>query len=144
MSRKSPDSSASSTARTHKLPFNLLAKHNRGLLLDVVIFILNLFLLRLLSGYVLDLFALADQNDKAASFFLFLACIAMWVLPAAGAVLKRWHFHQRLRAEHKQIAFLDSIAGGCLFNPLFYFCLNLVVMSAIVAGVGQLLVGPKG
>jgi len=144
MPRRSPDANALPPVRTRKLPFNLLAKHNRGLLLDVVVFVANLFLLRLLSGYVLDLFARADQDDDAAKFVLLLACIAMWVLPAAGAVLKRWHFHQRLKAEHKQIAFLDSIAGGCLFNPLFYFCLNLVVMSAIVAGVGQQLFGQKG
>jgi hypothetical protein len=144
MPRKSPDPNASSPVRTHKLPFNLLAKSNRGLLLDVVIFIANLFLLRMLSGYVLDLFARADKNDDEAKFILLMACIAMWVLPAAGAVLKRWHFHKRLRDEHKKDDFLGSTVGGCLFNPLFYFCLNLVVMSAIVAGVGQQLVGNKG
>ena len=142
MPKRSPDANASPSGRTPKLPFNLLAKYNRGLLLDVVIFILNLFLLRLLSGYVLDLLARVDQNDDEAEFFLLVACIAMWVLPAAGAVLKRWHFHQRLRAEHKQPTTYGAI--GCLFNPLFYFCLNLVVMSAVVAGVGQLLFGKKG
>jgi hypothetical protein len=141
MPRKSPDSAA---VRAHKLPFNLLAKHNRGLLLDLVIFILNLFLLRLVSGYVLDLFARADKNDDEAQFILLVACVAMWVLPAAGAVLKRWRFHQRLRAEHRDSDFYGSTVGGCLFNPLFYFCLNIVVMSAILAGVGQLLVGNKG
>jgi hypothetical protein len=113
-------------------------------LLDVVIFILNLFLLRLLSGYVLDLFARAENNDDEAQFLLLTACVAMWVLPAAGAVLKRWRFHQRLRAEHRDSDFYESTIGGCLFNPLFYFCLNLVIMSAVLAGVGQLLVGKKG
>ena len=144
MPKRSPAANASSPTRTGKSPFNLLAKHNRGLLLDLVIFVANLFLLRLLSSYVLDLFARADRNDDAAKFVLLLACIAMWVLPAAGAVLKRWRFHQRLRVEHKDPAAYESTIGGCFFNPLFYFCLNLVVMSAIVAGVGQTLVGNKG
>ena len=144
MPRRSPDSNASSPSQKSKLPFNLLAKHNRGLLLDLVIFLLNLFLLRLLARYFLDLFARVDQNDDEAKFFLLATCVAMWVLPAAGAVLKRWHFHQRLRAEHKKDEFLESTVGGCLFNPLVYFCLNLVVMSAVVAGIGQQLVGPKG
>ena len=144
MPKRSPDANASPSGRTAKLPFNLLAKHNRGLLLDVVIFILNLFLLRLLSGYVLDLFARAENNDDEAKFLLLAACVAMWVLPAAGAVLKRWRFHQRLRAEHRDSDFYESSIGGCLFNPLFYFCLNLVIMSAVLAGVGQLLVGKKG
>ena len=144
MPRQSPNSNASLPWRRQKLPFNLLAKHNRGLLLDLVIFVANLFLLRLLAGYFLDLFARADQNDEGAKFILLVTIVAMWVLPAAGAVLKRWHFHQRLRAEHKQPQSYDSSLGGCLFNPLFYFCLNLVVMSAVVAGVGQQLVGKKG
>ena len=104
MPRRSPDSNASPSGRTPKLPFNLLAKHNRGLLLDLVIFVANLFLLRLLSSYVLELFARADRNDDEAKFLLLVACIAMWVLPAAGAVLKRWRFHQRLRAEHRSSA----------------------------------------
>src|ERR1041385_2331987 len=143
MPRRSPDSNASSPV-TRRLPFNLLAKHNRGLLLDVVIFILNLFLLRLLSGYVLDLFARAENNDDEEQFLLLAACVAMWVLPAAGAVLKRRRFHQRLQAEHRDSNFYESTIGGCLFNPLFYFCLNLVIMSAVLAGVVQLLVGKKG
>jgi hypothetical protein len=67
----------------------------------------------------------------------------MWVLPAAGAVMKRWHFHRRLSEERKTVDFDDKLSG-CLFNPIFYFCLNLVVMSAIVAAVGQELVGKKG
>src|SRR5262249_17537 len=67
----------------------------------------------------------------------------MWVLPAAGAVLKRWHFHRRLAAEKKALASTQSSLAGCLFNPLMYFCLNLVVMSAITAGAGTLFLGGK-
>src|SRR6476646_4603007 len=114
MPKRSPAANASSPARTGEPPFNLLAKHNRGLLLELLIFVAHLFLLRLLSGYVLDLFARADQNDAEASFILLVACIAMWVLPAAGAVLKRWHFHKRLRNEHKKDDVLGSTVGGCL------------------------------
>ena len=132
------------TPQTAKRPFNLFAKENRGLLLDVVVFIANIFLMRLMSTYVLGLFDAASNDDSGAQFILTLGCIGMWVLPAAGAVLKRWHFHQRLRAEHKTIAIEDVTVAGCLFNPIFYFCLNLVVMAAIVAAAGQFLVGRKG
>src|SRR5215467_16330175 len=72
----------------------LLAKENRGLLLDIVVFVLNLFLMQRLTGYVFEVFHFANEGDQAAQFVLVMACVAMYVLPAAGAVLKRWHFHQ--------------------------------------------------
>jgi hypothetical protein len=111
-------------------------------LLDIVVFFLNLFLMQWLTGYALELFRFANDGEPLAQFSLLLACIAMWVLPAAGAVLKRRHFHQRLKAGGQEVD-LDSHATGCLFNPIFYFCLNLVLMSAIVTGVGQFLFGRR-
>lgn len=123
--------------------FNLFAKTNRGLLLDLVVFVVNIFLMRFLTGFVVGLFKRADDNDGDAKFLLVSGAVLMWALPAAGAVLKRWHFHRRLAAEHKTLA-SKEVAFGCLFNPIFYFCLNLVVMAAITSGLGTILVGQKG
>jgi len=123
-------------------PQRLLAAENRGLLLDIVVFVLNLFLMQRLTRYALELFRYADEGEPFAKFTLLLACIGMWALPAAGAVLKRWHFHRRLQAQGKKFD-LDSKAAGCLFNPLFYFCLNLVLVSAIIAAGGQFLFGNR-
>jgi len=120
----------------------LFARENRGLLLDIVVFILNLFLMRWLTGYAIDLFRYADAGEPLAQFSLLLAVVLMWVLPATGAVLKRWHFHQRLKAAGKKFD-LDAKSWGCLFNPLIYFCLNLVLVSAIIAGAGQFLFGNR-
>ena len=64
----------------------------------------------------------------------------MWILPALGAVLKRWHFHQRLKAEGRTFD-SDSKLSGCLFNPIFYFCLNLVITSVVLTGLGDALFG---
>lgn len=120
----------------HGFLHTVLLEQNRGLLLDIVVFFLNLFLMQRLTGYALEVFRLANEDDQLAQFVLLTGCIAMWILPAAGAVLKRWHFHERLKdSEHK--VDLDAHATGCLFNPIFYFCLNLVLMSAIVTGVGR-------
>ena len=124
------------------LQARLFAEENRGLLLDIVVFLLNLFLMQWLTSYALELFRLANDGVPLAQFTLLLGCVAMWVLPAAGAVLKRWHFHQRLKAEGLQLD-LDEHAAGCLFNPIFYFCLNIVLMSAIVSGAGQFLFGRR-
>jgi len=121
----------------------LLAQENRGLLLDLVVFVLNLFLMHRLTGYAIDLFGYADAGEPLAQFSLLLACVAMWVLPAAGAVLKRWHFHRRLQANGKKFDIDSNVAVGCLFNPLVYFCLNLVLVSAIIAGAGQFVFGNR-
>ena len=119
----------------------LFAEENRGLLLDIVVFFLNLFLMQRLTGYALELFGYANDGDQSAQFVLLLLCVAMWTLPAAGAVLKRWHFHDRLKAEGRAVD-LDSHLG-CLFNPIFSFCLNIVLVSAIVSGVGHVLFGRR-
>jgi len=95
--------------------------------------------MRWLTGYVVELFRLAD-NEPLAQFALSLGGLSMWVLPMTGAVLKRWHFHRRLKKEAKDLVF-DSNLGGCLFNPIFYFCLNLVLVSAILTGLGNFLFG---
>ena len=124
------------------MPLKILAEENRGVLLDIVVFFLNLFLMQSLTRYVIELFRLADAGEPLAQFALSLACVAMWVLPVAGAVLKRWHFHRRLKAEGKTFD-IDSTLSGCLFNPIFYFCLNLVLLSAILTGVGGFLFGDR-
>ena len=121
-------------------PPNILAKENRGLLLDIVVFVLNILLMRWLTGYFLQLVHLANGDERLAQFLLTGMCLSMWVLPAAGAVMKRWHYHQRLKEEGKKVEWEEG-AAGCLFNPIFYFCLNLVLMSAIVAGLGTFLFG---
>jgi hypothetical protein len=116
----------------------LFSKANRGLLLDVFVFILNLFLMRLLTGQFLELFGEVSKEDPFAKFALGLIFIAMWILPAAGAVLKRWHFHRRRKKEVQ-----ESALAGCLFNPLLYFCLNLVISAFIFASLGDVLLGRR-
>jgi hypothetical protein len=112
----------------------LFDKQNRGLLLDLVVFLANIFLMRAITGYFLRLIDAADKENGLAQLALLIAAIGMWVLPAAGAILKRWHFAERKKARQWH----DTKLGGCLFNPIFYFCLNLVLISAINAGVSQI------
>lgn len=122
-------------------PRTLFSESNRGLLLDLVVFVANLFLMRWLTGLFLDLFQHVSAEEPLAKFALSLAGVAMWILPAAGAVLKRWHFHQRRKAAAQIFDNEESKFAGCLFNPIFYFCLNLVLVSAILTGIGDFLFG---
>jgi hypothetical protein len=121
------------------LTAKLFSESNRGLLLDLLVFVLNLFLLRLLTEFFIEVFQNVSAEQPLAKLVLSLACVGMWVLPAAGAVLKRWPLHQRRSKDEEHI--LDSGVGGCLFNPIFYFCFNLVLISAILTGLGDLLFG---
>jgi hypothetical protein len=139
--RKNPNKSNSQSAAPVNFKSILLAKTNRGLLLDIIVFLANVFLMHLLTRLFIDLGRQASEGDEIAQFSLAFCGLGMWVLPAAGAVMKRWHFHRRLQAHGKTAESSDTGLAGCLFNPLFYFCLNLVITSAILTGFGQLLFG---
>lgn len=119
---------------------DLFSESNRGLLLDLVVFVANLFLMRWLAGLFIDLFSHVSAEEPLAKFALSVTALGMWVLPAAGAVLKRWHFHQR-RKEQGHNLDSDDMPDGCLFSPIFYLCLNLVLVSVIIAGLGDFFFG---
>lgn len=125
----------------NRRPRNLFAKNNRGLLLDLVVFVLNIFLMRLLTRQFIDLFGQVSAENQIAKLALGLTFSAMWILPAAGAVLKRWQLHQRRDAP--TFDSVESKLGGCLFNPIFYFCLNLVISSAVIASLGDFIFGKR-
>lgn len=113
----------------------LLTEANRGLLLDVVVFLTNLFLMRLLLGYFLEVIRAASNGNEIAQLAMFLFCLSLFILPPLGATLKRWHFHQRLKG--KKVADGAEMLGGCLFNPIFYFCLTVLIFSTINAFILQ-------
>src|SRR5882724_544927 len=120
---------------------NLFARTNRGLLLDVFVFVLNIFLMRLLTRQFINIFSEVSADDPIAKLALGLTLLAMWILPVAAAFMKRWHFHQRLKAQGVSVEKEETKLAGCLFNPIFYFCLNLVITSALLATLGELFFG---
>jgi hypothetical protein len=120
---------------------SIFARTNRGLLLDLVIFGANLFLLHLLTRLVLDFFRQASAKDNLTKLAVGLMGLGMWLLPALGAVLKRWHFHRRLKEQGRTLAAQETKLAGCLFNPIFYFCLNLVILAVILTSLGDLFFG---
>lgn len=115
-------------------PFkNIFAKHNRGILLDVLVFVLQLILIRLLTRYFIELIHRASAADTLAKIALGLFFSGTFILPAAGAVLKRWHFHQRTRWRKQAAAPLGDGLAGCLFHPVIYFVVSLCL--SLAAGV---------
>ena len=127
------DGSTAGHDRTSPRLALLFARRNRGILLDTVVFLANLFLMQMLVGYFLDVAGAAGNGDELAQLAMFLFCVSLFVLPPAGAVLKRWHFHQRRQGREVE----ESALAGCLFNPIFYFCLTAVIFSTVNAFVLQ-------
>jgi hypothetical protein len=121
----------------------LFAKANRGLLLDVVVFIGNIFLIRSLTKLYIGVFSEVSAENPLAKLALGLTFLAMWILPAAGAVLKRWNVHLRLNAQGKTSGFDETGLAGCLFNPIFYFCLNLVITATVLTSLGDFIFGRR-
>jgi len=128
-------------AHSPSLIRKLFAEENRGLLLDIFVFVANVFLMRLVTRVFIDLFSQVSAEDPITKLLLGLTFLAMWILPAAGAVLKRWHFHQRLKAQGRTVESAETKLAGCLFNPIIYFCLNLVITSVVLTGLGDFFFG---
>jgi hypothetical protein len=115
-------------------PFaGLFLWENRGLLLDVTVFLVNVFLMWLLTPLFLSVIKRSGDEDPPALIVVFLMLAAVFVLPPAGAILKRRHFHKRRRGTNSDLDSVLNNTSGCLFNPIFYFCLQLVILSAISA-----------
>ncbi len=132
-----------SVAAPHSRLKDLFSKNNRGLLLDIVVFVANILVMRFLTSLVIDLFNEMSPENHFPKLAIGLIFLAMWILPVAGAILKRWHFHQRLTAQGKTVAGAETKLAGCLFNPIFYFCLNLVITSAVLTSLGDFLFGRR-
>src|SRR5438094_8238629 len=111
------DGQLSANNLRHRLA-NLFAKTNRGLLLDVFVFVMNVFLMRLLTKQFIDLFSQVSAENPIAKLLLGLTFLAMWILPAMGAVLIRCHFQQRLEAEGTTVESEDTTLAGGWFSPL--------------------------
>jgi hypothetical protein len=116
---------------------------NRGRLIDILIFIANLYLMRLLSRRFVELFSASAAGDQFARFAVCLFFLGLLVLPALGATLKRWRLHERRKASGKSSADFTGLAG-CLFNPLISFALNLMIAMAVAVFAGEQISSLRG
>lgn len=87
----------------------LFSPRNRGILLDIAVFIFQLFLIRLLTKLSIEFTRRAEQDTRAkVAIGLFL--IALFVLQPVGPILKRWSFHQHFPGfEQDQGALLSIV-----------------------------------
>jgi hypothetical protein len=100
----------------------------RGLLFDLAVFVVNVFLVRLLTrriGRLLSLTFLSD--DPHASHTLLVIISAAFAAQLVGACLKRRPLQARLLAQHDG----DDSPFGCLI--ILHFALMLVTSAGIIA-----------
>jgi hypothetical protein len=104
----------------------LLAHANRGMLLDVIVFIVNVILMTFLSRFLADLIFQA-RTDVVAQAAMVVFCLGLVFLQPTGALLKRRHAHLR-RPD------LDHVPLGRLFLPAYF----LAQLLFLIAGAGNL------
>lgn len=75
----------------------ILAHRNRGLLLDLTVFVVQLMLLRVLAKLALS-FAHQAEEDTLAKILVGLFLVGLFFLQPLGPILKRWSFHQHYRS----------------------------------------------
>ncbi|MDT7604575.1 MAG: hypothetical protein QOF61_2572 [Acidobacteriota bacterium] len=101
----------------------IIAQQNRGILLDVVVFLFQLALMRVLVGALADLIREA-QEDATAKAEVALFCLGLCFLQPVGAMLKRRRLSQR-RADEEN-AYAQVVKNfGC-----YYLVAQLILMGA--------------
>jgi hypothetical protein len=109
---------------------NVMAPLNRGIVLDLVVFLVNLLLMRALVISANNLVH-AAREDEGAKLAIGLFFAALVFVQPVGPVLKRWSFHQRN-------TFSTDSSAGCL---LFWFMFAYLVMMFALCGVAAVVLG---
>lgn len=118
----------------------ILTPQYRGSLLDIVIFFVNIISMWILSTLFMNL-ARSVGNDSVAKLIIGLFFAGLFFLQPAGAILKRWHTHQR----GKLVDFNKNERAGC-FLPwlmIFYFVLMIMIFAAAVVLLSEVILGEQ-
>ena len=101
----------------------LFLPQNRGILLDLIVFVLNLTLMIFLTRVSKDLVNQAEEDVWAKTFVgMFFA--GVFFLQPMGPVLKRWAAHEEGAVD------TDSSVGCLLFWFMFFYLVMMLLMSA--------------
>lgn len=102
----------------------LFAYRNRGLLLDLTIFLFQLLLLRTLTKLSLD-FVHQAQGNTSAETVIGLFLVALFVLQVAGPILRRWSFHQHFPSFEEKVG---PLTGLFLSFYRFFYIASMAIM----------------
>ena len=108
----------------------LFERANRGILLDVIVFLVNVILMTILSRQLANLFH-QGNTDPIAQTAVAVFCLGLAFLQPLGAILKR-------RRAHLRRADLDHVPLGRVFLPA-YFLTQLVFLIGASGQIVDLL-----
>lgn len=119
------------------------------MLIDIVIFVINLLFMGFLTNLFLETARSAYNSVRVAQIVVLLFFIALFVIQPLGANFKRWQFHQRRRAGRKRkrssdayvFTFADSIFFAVLFNPLLFFAIMTFTSMIVISLTNELIIG---
>jgi hypothetical protein len=111
----------------------LFAHVNRGILLDVIVFLVNVVLMTVLSRQLRNLFKEANSADSLAQAAVVVFCVSLAFLQPVGAILKR-------RRAHERKPDLNHVPLGCVFIPA-YFLAQLVFLIGAGGQIVDLFMG---
>lgn len=97
---------------------------NRGILLDVIVFVVNSFLMIILARLFRRL-THEVKEDITAETLVALFCVGLAILSPIGALLKR-------RGAHARNPELDTGAVGCLWLPYFLSQLMFLLFAGVL------------
>jgi hypothetical protein len=117
---------------------HFLRAPQRGVLLDVSVVGTSLGVTSVMGEGLARIVAGAEAS-RAGALAFGLLCIALILLPALAAVLKRSDTHRRWTEDG--IA-AGSIRPGCLFHPVVSLSLTLTLAAGAAAGIGHAAYGP--
>lgn len=108
-----------------------------GTKLDIFAFLMNLGLMPLLHDRFKRMVQDVAAGDPAANNLLFAMFVLMFTLAPIGAILKRWHDHKDRRIDPA------AATSSCLFNPIMYLVVVLLIMSVLLSFIFEKVYGPN-
>lgn len=102
----------------------IFERRNRGILLDITVFLLQLILIRVLAKLSLS-FAHHAEEDSSAKIAVGLFFVGLFFLQPLGPLLKRWSFHQYYQS-------FDKDESGLTDFLLAIYRLVYIVIMAII------------
>ena len=115
----------------------ILLLRNRGILLDICVFILNILLIRLLTGNFIEL-TRASNEDVWAKLAVALFFTGLLFLAPLGAILKKYQFWDRIDGSDKEKQVAKNIRLF-IFSPWFCFVWLLIIYAFVVVSWHQVL-----
>ncbi len=105
----------------------IFAPENRGILLDLFVFVINISLMVVITRLSKDLIIRAEE-DYSAKALIGLYFAGLFFLQPVGPVLKRWSFHRETKFDRES-------AAGCFLLPMMFFYLVMMVLISGTASI---------